>query len=92
MLPYFEIIDDNQALKHIEQIIFEQEIIWTFPRVGSWMLYRAMRRNGVRMALSGIGADGLFGSESDDIQVELEAAAARFRFSPLSGLATNTNS
>jgi asparagine synthase (glutamine-hydrolysing) len=80
MLPYFENIDDNQALKHIEQVIFDHEIIWGFPRVASWILYRAMRRNGVRMALSGMGADSLFGSDPDDIEVELEAAAARFDF------------
>ena len=74
MKPYYQVIDDNQALENIENVIFAHETIYWFPSVGSWMLYRAMRGAGVQVCLEGEGSDGLLGSNPEYIMAELEQA------------------
>jgi asparagine synthase (glutamine-hydrolysing) len=69
-------VDDRQALEVIERVIYDHENVWGFPRIGAWMLYRAMRANGIRISLSGIGADDILGSAC--VEVELDAALRRF--------------
>ena len=78
MLPHYQEVDDQQALKAIERVIFDHERIYWFPRVGSWMLYRAMRSAGVRVCFDGEGSDGILGSSPKFIEIALEDAAARF--------------
>jgi asparagine synthase (glutamine-hydrolysing) len=76
MLSHFENVDGRQALENIEDVIFDHEVIWGFPRVASWALYRSMHKVGVRVSLNGTGADALLGSEPRDIELALDAAAA----------------
>ncbi|HKT19567.1 MAG TPA: asparagine synthase (glutamine-hydrolyzing) [Stellaceae bacterium] len=71
-------IDDRSALENIEQLIFDHEIIFTLPRIGPWSLYRAIRGAGFHVSLNGNGADDLLGSDPDDLEADLRAAAARF--------------
>jgi len=77
MAPNYLDIDGSQALGCIEKVIFDHEILFKFPRVGSWLVYRAMREAGVRISLNGMGVDDLLGSEGEDVQAGLDAAAAR---------------
>ena len=72
-----ECIDDHSALENIEQVIFDHEIIFTSPRIGPWSLYRAIRRSGICVSLNGNGCDDLLGSDPDDLESDLRAAAAR---------------
>jgi asparagine synthase (glutamine-hydrolysing) len=99
MTPHYENIDDRQAIENIEQIIFDHEIIFAFPRVGPWALYRAMHRAGLRASLNGNGCDDLLGSDPDDIEAGLRTAIAHLRLrrywelrQVLSGLETGPRS
>jgi asparagine synthase (glutamine-hydrolysing) len=78
MAPYYLSIDDNDALKDIEEVIFDHESIYWFPRVGSWALYRAMHGAGVRVCFDGEGSDGILGSSPKYIERAIEDAAAHF--------------
>jgi asparagine synthetase B (glutamine-hydrolysing) len=48
--------------------------------VGQWALYRAMRAAGVRVSISGMGADSLLGSDHDQLELALDLAASRLDF------------
>src|SRR5580658_5365451 len=78
MAPHYLGVDDNEALKDIEEVIFDHERIYWFPRVGSWMLYRVMRCAGVRVCFDGEGSDGILGSSPNYIERALEDAATHF--------------
>jgi asparagine synthase (glutamine-hydrolysing) len=77
MVPYYQDVDDHQALQNIEKGIFAHETIYWFPAVATWTLYRAMRGVGVRVCFDGEGADGLLGSSPDYIMTEIEQALLR---------------
>ena len=74
MVPYYQDVDDHQALQNIEEVIFAHETVYWFPSVAVWMLYRAMRGAGIRVCLDGEGSDGLLGSHPDYILAELKRA------------------
>ena len=76
MVPYYQVVDDHQALENVEKVIFAHESIYWFPSVGSWMLYHAMRGAGVQVCLEGEGSDGVLSSNPDYIMAELEQAVA----------------
>jgi asparagine synthase (glutamine-hydrolysing) len=78
MAPHYESIGDRQALDNIEKVIFDHEIIFTFPRVGPWLLYRAMRNAGIHVSLNGLGVDDLLAGDPDDVEAALDAAAVRW--------------
>jgi hypothetical protein len=73
-------IDDRMALDQIERTIFDHVIVFLFPRVGSWALFRAMRAAGVPASLNGGAADSLLGNDRQIIQPPLRAAASRLNF------------
>jgi len=77
MEPHYVNIGDRQALDNIEKVIIDQETIFRFPCVESWMLYRAMRDAGVRVSLNGVGSDALLCSDPEDIEAVFEEAASR---------------
>ena len=77
MLPHFVDVEDQHVVDDIEKIIFDHEVIFWFPRVGSWMLYRSMRDAGIRVSLNGMDPDTLFFSDREDIELALDEAAAR---------------
>ena len=77
MVPHYLEVDDHYALKDIDSVIFSQETINFFPAVGPWILYRAMRGAGFRVCFEGAASDGLFGSESPYVLMELEQAISR---------------
>jgi asparagine synthase (glutamine-hydrolysing) len=77
MAPHFENIDGRQAEENIEKIIFDHEVIWGFPRVAPWVLYRSMKEAGIRASLNGTGADKLMTSDYDFVELAADAAAAR---------------
>lgn len=80
MKPHYENVDDCVARDNMESIIFDHEIIFSFPRVGSWALYRAMRASEVRVSLNGTGADSLLCNDNDIIESDLDASASRLDF------------
>ncbi|HLI20224.1 MAG TPA: asparagine synthase (glutamine-hydrolyzing) [Stellaceae bacterium] len=67
-------VDDRDALAVIERVIFDHEIVFGFPRVGAWMLYRAMRASGIRVSLGEIGIDDILGSDTDYVEAALDRA------------------
>jgi asparagine synthase (glutamine-hydrolysing) len=73
-------IDDRQALEVIEHVIFDHETIFGFPRIGAWMLYRAVREAGIRVSLAGFGIDDILGSDTDDVEAALDVALKRMDF------------
>ena len=64
MQPNYYNVDEAGAISELERIIFDLEEIFAVPMVGAWAIYRAMRRNGVRVSLDGHGADELLGGYS----------------------------
>jgi asparagine synthase (glutamine-hydrolysing) len=80
MKPHYEYIDDHTALDQIERTIFDHEIVFLFPRVGSWVLFRAMRAAGIRASLNGGAADSLLGNDRQVIELAFRAAASRLNF------------
>jgi asparagine synthase (glutamine-hydrolysing) len=79
-------IDDRQARDVIDQVIFDHENIFGFPRIGAWMLYRAMRDAGIRVSLAGIGIDDVLGSDTDYVEAALDAALQRLDLRRYRGL------
>lgn len=77
MSAHFESVGPQQAFENIEQIIFDGENIFHFPRAGSWLMYRAMQRLGVRASLNGMDPDTLFASEPESLELARQAAAER---------------
>ena len=80
MKPSYEYIDDKIALENIERTIFDHEIIFSFPRVGSWVLFRAMRTAGIRASLNGGAADSLMGNDRTVVEHAVRAAVSRLDF------------
>jgi asparagine synthase (glutamine-hydrolysing) len=80
MTPHFEYVDDRTAFDEIEKTIFDHEIIFLFPRVGSWALFRAMRTAGIRASLNGGAADSLLGNDRQIIELASHAALMHLQF------------
>jgi asparagine synthase (glutamine-hydrolysing) len=75
MIPHYLDIDDQQALKHIEKVLFDHEAIRGHSMVGAWTLYRAMRCAGIRVSIDGHGADELVGGYHSFVETAMHAAA-----------------
>jgi len=74
MIAHYERVDEATAVKNIERAIFDIEGIFTHPAVGTWMIYRAMRANGMRVSLDGQGADELLAGYEHFVETALDAA------------------
>jgi asparagine synthase (glutamine-hydrolysing) len=90
MIPHYAKVDEAAAVSNIEKAIFDIEGIFTHPAVGTWIIYRVMRTNGMRVSLDGQGADELLGGYEDLVDTALEAAMANllFNFSRYADLRT----
>jgi asparagine synthase (glutamine-hydrolysing) len=87
MTAHYEKVDEATAVKNIEKAIFDIEGIFAHPAVGTWMIYRAMRANGMRVSLDGQGADELLGGYEHFVETALDAAMMKpFNFSRYSDL------
>jgi asparagine synthase (glutamine-hydrolysing) len=78
MTAHYERVDEATAVRHIERAIFDIEGIFSHPAVGTWMIYHAMRANGMRVSLDGQGADELLGGYEHFVQTALDAAMMNF--------------
>jgi asparagine synthase (glutamine-hydrolysing) len=78
MTAHYEKVDEATAVRHIERAIFDIEGIFGHPAVGTWMIYRAMRANGMRVSLDGQGADELLGGYDHFVETALDAAMMNF--------------
>jgi asparagine synthase (glutamine-hydrolysing) len=76
MTPCYLDIDDREALKDIEEIIYDFEGIYWYPSVGPWALYGGMRKSGVRVSIDGHGSDELIGGYHVFVEGAMAAAAA----------------
>jgi asparagine synthase (glutamine-hydrolysing) len=74
MTAHYENVDEYAAVKNIEKVIFDLEGIFWDPLVGPWMIYQAMRANGICVSLDGTGSDELFGGYRDCVKTALNAA------------------
>jgi asparagine synthase (glutamine-hydrolysing) len=84
MTAHYERVDEATAVKNIERAIFDIEGIFSHPAVGTWMIYRAMRANGMSVSLDGQGADELLGGYDYFVETALDAAMMKLsRYSDL---------
>ena len=74
MTAHFEQVDETTAVRHIEKAIFDIEGIFVHPAVGTWIIYRAMRAQGMRVSLDGQGADELLGGYEYFVEAALNYA------------------
>jgi asparagine synthase (glutamine-hydrolysing) len=74
MTAHFEQVDESTAVRHIEKAIFDIEGIFVHPAVGTWIIYRAMRAQGMRVSLDGQGADELLGGYEYFVEAALNDA------------------
>jgi asparagine synthase (glutamine-hydrolysing) len=74
MTALYENVHESTAVENIEKVIFDLEGVSWHPQVGAWMIYRAMRANGIRVSLDGQGADELLGGYQDYVETALDAA------------------
>ena len=75
MLPHYQDVDDQQALKDIEKVIFDHEGIYWQMFLGAWSIYRSMRRSDIRVSMDGHGSDELIGGYHFYVERAMEAAA-----------------
>ena len=74
MVPNYLDVDDQQALKDIERVVFDHEKIYWYPPVGPWMVYRAMRFAGIRVSMDGQGCDEMIGGYHLFVERAMDAA------------------
>jgi asparagine synthase (glutamine-hydrolysing) len=75
MIPHYLDIDDQQAVKHIDKVLFDHEAIRGHSMVGAWTLYQSMRYAGICVSIDGHGADELLGGYDSFVQRAMRAAA-----------------
>jgi asparagine synthase (glutamine-hydrolysing) len=75
MVPDYRDVDDHQALKDIERVIFDHEGINFQLYLGAWSIYRAMRCTGIRVSIDGHGSDELVGGYHFYVERAINAAA-----------------
>ena len=75
MVPYYQDVDDQQALKDIEKVIFDHEGIYWQMWLGAWSIYHSMRSSGIRVSIDGHGSDELIGGYHFFVERAMEAAA-----------------
>ena len=75
MVPYYDDVDDRQALSDIEKVIFDLEGISWPMFVGAWSIYRDMRLTGIRVSIDGHGSDELIGGYHYFVERAIDAAA-----------------
>jgi asparagine synthase (glutamine-hydrolysing) len=80
MKPHYESINEAKAVEQIERIIFDVESLYRDPKVGHWMIYRAMRTNGYCVSLDGSGADELLGGYPKLVETALVSATDLARY------------
>jgi asparagine synthase (glutamine-hydrolysing) len=80
MMPFYLDVDDHQALKDVEKVIFQHESIYWFPSVGPWAIYRAMRLAGTRVSIDGHGSDELIGGYHLFVEKAMDAAVRSLDF------------
>jgi len=80
MTAHYENVDESTAVKNIEKVIFDVESLFGDPKVGHWMVYRAMRANGICVSLDGSGADELLGGYRTCVETALDAATTFSRY------------
>jgi asparagine synthase (glutamine-hydrolysing) len=78
MVPNYHDVDDQQALKEIEKMIFDLEGISWQMFTGAWSIYHDMRRAGIRVSIEGHGSDELIGGYHYFVERAMGAAAASF--------------
>lgn len=74
MTAHFEQVNEATAVKHLEKAIFDIEGIFVHPAVGTWIIYRAMRAQGMRVSLDGQGADEFLGGYEYFVEAALKDA------------------
>jgi asparagine synthase (glutamine-hydrolysing) len=80
MTAHYEYADESTAVNNLEKIIFDVESIYLDPKVGHWMIYRAMRANGIYVCLDGSGADELLGGYPNCVTTAIDAALTVSRY------------
>jgi asparagine synthase (glutamine-hydrolysing) len=80
MVPCYRDIDDRQALKEIDKVIFDLEGIYWPMFGGAWSIYREMRSAGIRVSIDGHGSDELFGGYHYFVERAIDAAAGSLHF------------
>jgi len=80
MAAQFEHLDETIAVNNLERIIFDVESVFLDPKVGHWMVYRAMRANGIYVTLDGSGADELLGGYPSCVVRAIDTALTVSRY------------
>lgn len=74
--PSFVDILPEDALSHMEELIYQMEDVYITPFIAAWQLYREMRRQKVFVSLDGHGADEMLGGYQHDLRGVLTEAGS----------------
>jgi asparagine synthase (glutamine-hydrolysing) len=80
MAAQYEHVDEVTAVNSLEKIIFDVESVFMDPKVGHWIIYRAMRANGIHVTLDGSGADELLGGYPSCVARAIDSALTVSRY------------
>jgi asparagine synthase (glutamine-hydrolysing) len=80
MTAHLQCVEEATAVNNLEKIIFDVESIYSDPKVGHWVLYRAMRANGIYVSLDGSGADELLGGYPNCVAAAIDATLNLSRY------------
>jgi len=67
--PHVTVIDNADALRHIEEVLYDLDDVYISLPTAPWQIYRELRRANVVVSLDGHGADELMGAYRQDGQV-----------------------